>query len=101
MSAFLALVRKDLLLYRSDRRAMIMNLLLPIVLGEVQALYRAACAGRPLELAPVRPYSDYLAWLRQQVRPSVIRALRAVDLESILDALGLSEQVRGRTKLRP
>lgn len=39
-----------------------------------------------------RPNVDAtLAWFRNQVRPSVVRALRAVDRESILEALGLTE----------
>jgi ABC-2 type transport system permease protein len=33
MTAFLALVRKDLILYLNDKRALTMNLLLPIVLA--------------------------------------------------------------------
>ena len=31
MTAFIALVRKDLILYLSDRRALLMHLVLPIV----------------------------------------------------------------------
>ena len=38
----------------------------PIVLGEVFALYRAALAGRALELPAVRPYADYIAWRAAQ-----------------------------------
>lgn len=34
----------------------------PIVLEEVFATYAAACDGRPPELAPVRPYRDFIAW---------------------------------------
>lgn len=33
MTALLALIRKDLILYRSDRRALMLNLLMPIILG--------------------------------------------------------------------
>src|SRR5206468_12301785 len=33
MTAFLALVRKDLILYLSDRRALLMHLVLPIVIA--------------------------------------------------------------------
>lgn len=33
MTAFFALIRKDLILFRSDRRALIVSLLLPIVIG--------------------------------------------------------------------
>lgn len=33
MTAFFALIRKDLILFRSDRRALIVNLLLPILIG--------------------------------------------------------------------
>jgi ABC-2 type transport system permease protein len=33
MTAFLALVRKDLILYLSDRRALLMHLALPIVIA--------------------------------------------------------------------
>ena len=33
MTAFLALIRKDLILYRSDRRALLLNLVMPIVLA--------------------------------------------------------------------
>ena len=33
MTAFIALVRKDLILYLSDRRALLMHLVLPIVIA--------------------------------------------------------------------
>jgi amino acid adenylation domain-containing protein len=37
-----------------------------ILLGEVLALYEAACQGRELRLPPCRPYRDYIAWLQAQ-----------------------------------
>ncbi|HEX7242024.1 MAG TPA: amino acid adenylation domain-containing protein, partial [Longimicrobiaceae bacterium] len=36
----------------------------PLVLGEVFALYAAARAGRALELPAPRPFREYVAWLR-------------------------------------
>ncbi|MFL6257211.1 MAG: condensation domain-containing protein, partial [Pyrinomonadaceae bacterium] len=39
---------------------------MPIVLGEVVAYYEAYRRGRTLELAPVRPYRDYIEWLGRQ-----------------------------------
>jgi amino acid adenylation domain-containing protein len=36
------------------------------VLREVLQVFAAICRGREPELAPVRPYRDYIAWLRQQ-----------------------------------
>ncbi|MEA2692206.1 MAG: hypothetical protein QOJ16_1593, partial [Acidobacteriota bacterium] len=40
----------------------------PIVVGEVLAFYDALRHGRALELAPSRPYRDYIAWLKRQDR---------------------------------
>lgn len=37
-----------------------------LLLNEVLTLYEASCRGSNLSLAPVRPYSDYIAWLQQQ-----------------------------------
>src|ERR1041385_769363 len=39
-----------------------------IILREVFAYYEALRQGQPLELKPVRPYRDYIAWLQQQDR---------------------------------
>ena len=39
---------------------------LSIVLKEVFALYDADCEGRALRLKELRPFRDYVAWLRQQ-----------------------------------
>ncbi|HEY9242658.1 MAG TPA: amino acid adenylation domain-containing protein, partial [Streptosporangiaceae bacterium] len=39
---------------------------IPVVLGEVLALYRQAVEGTAAGLAPPRPYRDYVAWLRGQ-----------------------------------
>ena len=38
----------------------------PILLGEVMAYYRAQQTGERLTLPPVRPYRDYIHWLRQR-----------------------------------
>ncbi|MNW26219.1 Linear gramicidin synthase subunit D [compost metagenome] len=38
----------------------------PIVIQEFFALYQAISAGQPLELEPVRPFRDYVAWLQKQ-----------------------------------
>ncbi|MDE1145755.1 MAG: amino acid adenylation domain-containing protein [Azospirillaceae bacterium] len=38
----------------------------PLLLGEVFAFYDALVAGRVPALAPARPYSDFIAWLRAQ-----------------------------------
>lgn len=40
----------------------------PIILREVFAFYDARGGDEPLHLQPARPYSDYIAWLRQQDR---------------------------------
>jgi surfactin family lipopeptide synthetase C len=37
-----------------------------VLTREVWALYEAYCAGRELRLPPVRPYSDFIAWLQRQ-----------------------------------
>ena len=37
-----------------------------IILREVFAYYEALCQAQPLELRPVRPYRDYIAWVQQQ-----------------------------------
>ncbi|HSF38816.1 MAG TPA: non-ribosomal peptide synthase/polyketide synthase [Thermoanaerobaculia bacterium] len=39
---------------------------MPILVREMFALYNAALQGRPARLAPVRPFRDAIAWLRQQ-----------------------------------
>ena len=39
---------------------------LPPLMADVLAAYDAAVTGRPLDLPAVRPYRDYLGWLRQQ-----------------------------------
>ncbi|HSG40808.1 MAG TPA: amino acid adenylation domain-containing protein, partial [Thermoanaerobaculia bacterium] len=39
---------------------------LPLVFREVFAAYAAFTAGRTANLPPVRPYGDYIAWLRRQ-----------------------------------
>ncbi|RMF32481.1 MAG: non-ribosomal peptide synthetase, partial [Chloroflexi bacterium] len=39
---------------------------LPLILGEVFALYEAFRQGRDLYLKPARPYRDYIAWLQRQ-----------------------------------
>ncbi|HKX32175.1 MAG TPA: condensation domain-containing protein, partial [Blastocatellia bacterium] len=36
------------------------------ILREVLAVYEARCSGRGLELKPVRPYRDFIAWLNRQ-----------------------------------
>jgi acyl carrier protein len=36
----------------------------PLVVGEVMALYEAFSRGQELDLPPVRPYHDYISWLR-------------------------------------
>lgn len=36
----------------------------PIVVGEVMSFYQAFSRGQELDLPPVRPYRDYIAWLR-------------------------------------
>jgi len=37
-----------------------------LVIEEVMALYRAACAGGEAHVEPSRPYGEYIAWLRRQ-----------------------------------
>ena len=37
-----------------------------VLLGELVGAYEAALLGKPVDSAPVRPYSDYLAWLSSQ-----------------------------------
>jgi hypothetical protein len=37
-----------------------------LITTEASAFYEASCQGRSLELAPGRPYGDYIAWLQQQ-----------------------------------
>ncbi|HVT17772.1 MAG TPA: non-ribosomal peptide synthase/polyketide synthase [Thermoanaerobaculia bacterium] len=39
---------------------------LPIVLGEVFAIYSGRRRGQPPSLPPTRPFGDYVAWLRSQ-----------------------------------
>ncbi|WP_164009422.1 non-ribosomal peptide synthetase [Pyxidicoccus trucidator] len=39
---------------------------LALIWGDVFHYYGALAEGRHLELAPVRPYRDYIAWLKQQ-----------------------------------
>lgn len=39
---------------------------LPIILHEVLSVYEALAANRAPTLAPVRPYRDYIAWLKRQ-----------------------------------
>ncbi|GER90193.1 hypothetical protein KDW_43550 [Dictyobacter vulcani] len=39
---------------------------LPIVLNDVFICYEALRLGKPLQLAAIRPYQDYIAWLQQQ-----------------------------------
>ena len=39
---------------------------LALVLKEVFACFEGECAGRRVELAPSRPYRDYIAWLKRQ-----------------------------------
>lgn len=36
----------------------------PLVVGEVMSFYQAFSRGQELDLPPVRPYRDYIAWLR-------------------------------------
>jgi len=40
----------------------------PLLLKELFSLYRALCAKETVVLPPVRPYSDYIGWLRSQDR---------------------------------
>ncbi len=39
---------------------------LPVLVGELETCYRAAVQGREAELPVVKPYSDYVTWLRRQ-----------------------------------
>ena len=39
---------------------------LPVIVGEFVSLYGAYCSGAEPSLPPVRPYADYLRWLRKQ-----------------------------------
>ncbi|AKT42432.1 uncharacterized protein CMC5_066580 [Chondromyces crocatus] len=39
---------------------------LPILLNEVLSVYRAQVRGEVLQLSPVRPYRDYITWLKAQ-----------------------------------
>ncbi|MDY7093719.1 MAG: non-ribosomal peptide synthase/polyketide synthase, partial [Acidobacteriota bacterium] len=41
---------------------------LPLLFEEFLALYRAAAAGRELQLAPERPFKDYIAWLDKRLQ---------------------------------
>jgi NRPS condensation-like uncharacterized protein len=38
----------------------------PLILKEVFILYRGLCRNEPVQLAPVRPYRDYIFWLQSQ-----------------------------------
>ncbi len=39
---------------------------IPLLLNDVFSFYNALCSGSPLALPHVRPYRDYIAWLRSQ-----------------------------------
>jgi ABC-2 type transport system permease protein len=54
MTAFFALIRKDLILFRSDRRALIISLLLPIVIGAFMGFVTGGMGkGSAIEVALV------------------------------------------------
>jgi hypothetical protein len=38
----------------------------PLLLKELFGLYEGACRGEAVQLPPVRPYRDYIAWLKRQ-----------------------------------
>lgn len=68
MNAFLALVRKDLLLFRSDRRALLVNLALPIIMGAFfgylfggSGTQKAAPIGVALVMQDAGPVADKIA----------------------------------------
>ncbi len=55
MTAFLALIRKDLILFRSDRRALIVSLLLPILIGAFMGSLTGGMGKHsPIEVALVQ-----------------------------------------------
>ena len=35
-------------------------------IGELNAVYEALCAGRKIDLPPLRPYGDFIGWLQEQ-----------------------------------
>src|SRR4029079_8783452 len=39
---------------------------IPLLLKEVFTLYEGLCRNEPVQLAPVRPYGDYITWLQSQ-----------------------------------
>ena len=39
---------------------------IPLLLKEVFTLYEGLCRNEPVQLAPVRPYGDYISWLQSQ-----------------------------------
>src|SRR5215216_2403802 len=39
---------------------------IPLLLKEVFILYEGLCRNEPVQLAPARPYGDYISWLRSQ-----------------------------------
>jgi amino acid adenylation domain-containing protein/non-ribosomal peptide synthase protein (TIGR01720 family) len=43
---------------------------MPLVFGEVLAAYESARDGNEVQLAPSRPFRDYIAWLQQQDKSS-------------------------------
>ena len=49
---------------------------LPLLMAEVLAAYDATVTGRPLVLPPVRPYREYISWLRHQDPAAAAAGLR-------------------------
>ncbi|MEN8176173.1 MAG: condensation domain-containing protein, partial [Pseudomonadota bacterium] len=52
---------------------------LPILFGELLALYDALRSGATAQLAPIRPYRDYIAWLQRQ-EPTAARTYWQTEL---------------------
>ena len=65
----LVLVRLDEQRYRliwSNHHLLLDGWSIPLLLREVFILYQGLCRNEPAQLAPVRPYRDYIFWLQSQ-----------------------------------
>ncbi|HEY0194038.1 MAG TPA: amino acid adenylation domain-containing protein [Kofleriaceae bacterium] len=73
---------------------------LPVLLGELFAVYHAAGRGRAASLPPARPYSDYIAWLGRQDRAASDAFWRAT-LGDLTEATPLAIDLRAAEPNRP
>jgi NRPS condensation-like uncharacterized protein len=65
----LALLRLDEQRHRliwSNHHLLLDGWSIPLLLKEVFILYQGLCRNEPVQLAPVRPYRDYISWLQNQ-----------------------------------